>query len=180
MRFKNPKTGEVADLYEPPWAVVLLFGFFYFLFKKIWINVFISFILAIMTAGGSWFIYPFFARMMIRWEYKQRGWLDLSDGFGEVEINGMFSKDVIITKEELDVPYLKIAKISAISYKLFPFSPEPTREEIDEKLRDEAVKLGANAVINVEYKEKKYSLAWGRGKLEGNAWAVKLINKESK
>jgi hypothetical protein len=180
MRFKNSKTGEVVDIHDPIWPVVLIFGGFYFLYKKMWINAIISIVFAFMTVGFSWFIYPFFSKALIRWEYKQRGWLDTSDGFGDVEINGMHSKDVLVTKDDLNVPYSKIAKISAISYKLFPIGPDPTRESIDEKLRDEAVKLGANAVINVEYKEKKYSIAYGRGKLEGNAWAVKINNSESK
>ncbi|HRN77073.1 hypothetical protein [Ottowia sp.] len=173
MQFKNPKNGEVADLYEPFWGIVLLFGFFYFIYKKIWINAGISLVLAIMTAGLSWLIYPFFAKSLVKWEYRQRGWLDLEDGFGEVEVKGMYAKNIPVSTSDSTDNYSKIAKISAMAYKPLPFSPEPTEEIINEKLQHEAVRLGANAVINVTY-EKKKSTWVGWGGLVGHGWAVRI------
>ena len=173
MRFKNPKNGETVDFYDPLWLLVLFLNFFYFFYKKSWINFAISFVILIFSGGASWLLYPLFAKPLIKWEYRQRGWLSLDDGFGDVEINGMYSRDISIIKTNLSEDYSKIAVVSAIVYKKLPSSPEPTEEAVNEKLQHEALKLGANAVINTRYERKKTTWV-GWGSLVGHGWAVKI------
>lgn len=173
MRFKNPKNGDVTDLYDPVWVVVLLFGVIYFAYKKLWLNAILSLSLAIFTVGISWFFYPFFAKSLIRWEYKQRRWLDRTDGLGDIEHRGTYADDVVVQEGDCEHPYRKIARVEASTYKPFPFSPEPSVESVAEKLRDEAMKVGANRVINVSYRRK--SSTWiGWGALIGEGIAVRV------
>jgi len=40
------------------------------------------------------------------------------------------------------------------------FSKSPTVEDVNFKLREEAIKLGANAVINVQYKRGMSAMSW--------------------
>ena len=173
MRFKNPKSGEAIDLYEPLWIVVLLLGAIYLLFKKLWICAVISLVCAIFTVGISWFFFPLISRPLIRWELKQRGWLDTSDGFGDVPINGTYASQIPLLIGEAGAPYSKVSKVTAIEYRTSPFKPRPSHEKVDQKLRDEAARLGANAVINVSYEWKKATII-GWGGLAANGWAVQV------
>jgi hypothetical protein len=55
-----------------PWC--LLFGYFYFAAKEMWAHAIFAAILAVMTLGLSWFIYPFAASAIVREHYLRMGW----------------------------------------------------------------------------------------------------------
>jgi hypothetical protein len=62
------------------WLWCLLFGFFYFAFKGVWVHALVGFFLAICTSGLSWLIYPFFARGIVDRGYLKRGWRVVTSG----------------------------------------------------------------------------------------------------
>ena len=77
---------------------------------------------------------------------------------------------------ELDVtdrPYKSLGELSASATKLNPWGKEPTEAEVEAKLKDEALKKGADALIYVHY--TKLGASWNRiSGIEGNAIAVKF------
>jgi len=73
MKFKNIHTGEEIRI-EHPFLLVLLFGSLYFAYKGCFGAAVVSFIIAAMTAGLSWFIFPFFGSSIIRRDYEKRGY----------------------------------------------------------------------------------------------------------
>jgi hypothetical protein len=77
MRFKNPTSNYTEEVDENAWLWVLLFGCFYFAFKEVWVHFIISALLAMMTCGLSWIIYPIFARDIMISYYRKRGWLEV-------------------------------------------------------------------------------------------------------
>lgn len=79
MTFKHPQTGAIESVSELAWLWVLLFGFFYFTYKRIWIQVFAHILFAIVTFGLSWLIYPFLAADLIRKHYLKRGWVEVTE-----------------------------------------------------------------------------------------------------
>tara|TARA_B100000686_G_C16383682_1_gene758817 strand:- start:331 stop:714 length:384 start_codon:yes stop_codon:yes gene_type:complete len=81
---------------------------------------------------------------------------------------------VIITEGDItDKKYNVIGKISVKLSKWTALSPDPTREDANNKLREEAAKKGANAVIFIRYSGPKITLtSWGV--LEANGEAVRF------
>lgn len=78
MRFKNINNNYVEEC-SVPWMWSLFFGSLYFAFKGVWSHTLISIILAFVTFGLSWLIYPFFAKGIIRKKYLRDGWIELND-----------------------------------------------------------------------------------------------------
>lgn len=76
MRFKHPTTDYVETI-ESPWVWVLIGGSIYFIIKGIWTHAVASMFLALVTCGLSWFIYPIFARDIVRAHYLKQGWTEL-------------------------------------------------------------------------------------------------------
>ena len=76
--FKNPANGYIESS-SNAWLWCLLFGIFYFLFKGIWTHAVIGFVLAVLTGGISWLIYPFFAKSIVINSYSRKGWIQVSD-----------------------------------------------------------------------------------------------------
>ena len=76
-RFKNPSNGYIENVSN--WSILwcFLFGIFYFMVKGIWKHVLISLVLAIVTFGISWLVYPFLAKGIIEKDYQRRGWKKL-------------------------------------------------------------------------------------------------------
>ena len=66
---------------------MLLFGVFYFLYKKIWNHALISLGLAIITAGVSWLVYPFFGKEIVRKHFLRSGWVEVSDTGKQLDSN---------------------------------------------------------------------------------------------
>lgn len=77
---------------------------------------------------------------------------------------------------ESDIPdrkYSSLGDISVTVNKTTVFHPNPTREMVNQKLKEEAAKLGADAVIHVRYGNVGVSaLSWGS--LEGKGRAIKF------
>lgn len=72
--YKNPANGyeeRIADT----WLLCLLFGPLYFAAKGIWTHALVSLVLALVTFGISWLIYPFLARGIIEKNYLRKGWI---------------------------------------------------------------------------------------------------------
>jgi len=77
LRFRNPANGYTETISSPGlWT--FLFGCFYFGAKGIWVHAAASLVLAVMTAGISWLVYPFFASRFIRQHYLRSGWIELA------------------------------------------------------------------------------------------------------
>lgn len=72
-----------------------------------------------------------------------------------------------------DRPYASLGEVSANMTKLNPWGEEPTQEKVEAKLKEEAVKKGADALIYVRY--TKLGASWNRlSGIEGKAQAVKF------
>lgn len=71
--FQHPNTGQTADI-SSAGVYTLLFGFFYFAVKGIWTHAVVGFILAILTGGITWLIYPFFSKKIVRNHLLANGW----------------------------------------------------------------------------------------------------------
>jgi hypothetical protein len=76
LAFRNPSNGYVETV-DSPGLWTLLFGCFYFAAKGVWTHAVVSFGLAILTCGVSWFIYPFFARRILEVHYLRKAWQEV-------------------------------------------------------------------------------------------------------
>ena len=80
---------------------------------------------------------------------------------------------MITDSDVVDRRYASLGDISVTVNKTTIFHPEPTRELVNDKLREKAAELGADAVILVRYGNGGISLmSWGS--LEGKGRAVKF------
>lgn len=79
--------------------------------------------------------------------------------------------DIIITENDInDKPYTVLGDISVDVNKTTLFHKDPTHEQADVRLREEAAKLGADAVILVRYGSVGVSaLSWGSLNAKGRA-----------
>lgn len=72
-----------------------------------------------------------------------------------------------------DRPYKNLGEVSASATKLNPWGEDPTQTQVETKLKDEAIKKGADALIFVRY--TKLGASWNRvSGIEGKAQAVKF------
>ncbi len=77
----------------------------------------------------------------------------------------------IIEGDVTDRPYKSLGDVSVTVNKVTIFNADPTREMVNQRLRNEAAKLGADAVIQVRYGTVGISpLSWGS--LDGKGRAV--------
>jgi len=63
-----------------------------------------------------------------------------------------------IYTEAPTAPYKVIGNVQAKAHATSAVSREPTLDEVNHKLREKALKMGANSVINVKYERKKMDL----------------------
>jgi hypothetical protein len=73
-KFKNPENGNIETIMRKDFYWCLLFGFLYFIKKKIWFHAALSFALSMVTYGISVLIYPFFLKSILQKEYLKKGW----------------------------------------------------------------------------------------------------------
>ena len=90
-------------------------------------------------------------------------------------------QDIVITETDMsDRNYIVVADISVTVNKTLQmfhiFSKPPTREMVNEKLRKEALKIGADAVILVRYGNVGMSF-FSYGSLQGRGRAVVFSDK---
>ena len=72
--FKNPENGNIEAITRKDFYWCLLFGFLYFVKKKMWFHAVLSFVLSIGTYGINILIYPFFVKSIHQKEYVKKGW----------------------------------------------------------------------------------------------------------
>ena len=73
-KIKKPENGNKETITSKDFYWCLLFGFLYFIKKKIWLHAIVSFLLASVTYGLSLLIYPFFVKSILQKEYVKKGW----------------------------------------------------------------------------------------------------------
>jgi uncharacterized protein YbjQ (UPF0145 family) len=77
----------------------------------------------------------------------------------------------VIEGDVTDKPYKSLGDVSTTVNKVSIFNADPTRAMVDQRLRTEAAKLGADAVIQVRYGTVGISpLSWGS--LDGKGRAI--------
>lgn len=81
---------------------------------------------------------------------------------------------ITVTENDItDRPYDVIGDVKVTVNKTTIFNKDPTHEQVDDQLREEAAKVGANAVILVRYGTVGIGLmSWGS--LDGQGRAVKF------
>lgn len=86
------------------------------------------------------------------------------------------ASEILVTEKDLaDRKYSTIADIEVTVNKTTIFNADPTRDAVDMKLREEAARLNADAVILVRYGSVGVSfMSWGS--LEGKGRAVKFVD----
>ena len=79
---------------------------------------------------------------------------------------------ILVTQDDIaDRPYTVLGDLEVTVNKMTLLHPDPTRESIDAELREEAAKIGADAVILVRYGTVGISfVSWGS--LDGQGRAV--------
>ncbi len=82
----------------------------------------------------------------------------------------------ILEGDVKDRPYRELGKISAYGRSVNLLSSDPTREDVNEALRVEAAKHGADAVMKVTYHSERTGLA-SRGKMVGEGVAIAYTSK---
>ena len=91
------------------------------------------------------------------------------------QVKKTLPSSVVITDKDIpDRKYQSLGDITAAVNKTTIFNADPTQEMVNEKLREKASELGADAVILVRYGNGGMSLmSWGS--LEGKGRAVKFV-----
>jgi len=85
------------------------------------------------------------------------------------------ASSILVTEEDiLDREYTSLGDIEVSVSKTTIFNKDPSNEKIDEELKREAAKLGADAVILVRYGTVGVS-AFSWGKLDGKGRAIKFV-----
>ena len=83
-------------------------------------------------------------------------------------------EEIRLTEGDLpDRKYSSLGDITVTVNKTTLFHPNPTRAMVNQKLKEEAAKLGADAVIHVRYGDLGIS-AFSWGSLEGKGRAIKF------
>ncbi len=83
------------------------------------------------------------------------------------------NKILITEKDITDRPYTSLGDVTVTVNKTTIFHPDPTRKMVNERLREEGAKLGADAMILVRYGEGGITpMSWGS--LQGKGRAVKF------
>lgn len=104
-----------------------------------------------------------------KWSYAQVDNMDKS-------ANVVPTNPEAITVTELDItdrPYKVLGDITVTVNKTTVFSQTPTKSDVNDKLRQEAAGMGADAVIFARYGDAGISLmSWGA--MEGRGRAVKF------
>jgi len=74
VRFDSGETYVVTRSTTYAWLYVLLFGVFYFLYHKVYTHAIISFVVALITSGFSWLLYPLFANSIMEKHWLEQGY----------------------------------------------------------------------------------------------------------
>jgi len=85
-----------------------------------------------------------------------------------------YDKILMIEGDSPDRKYSSLGDVTVTVNKLTVFHPAPTKEMVNRKLKEEAAKLGADAIIFVRYGTVGMSLL-SYGSLEGKGRAIKFV-----
>ena len=91
--------------------------------------------------------------------------------FDSTEALELPSDFLILEGDLLDTPYTAVAPVEAVVKKLTAFHKDPTKEQVNLVLFQQAASLGGDAVINVKYKSGVGFGTWGY--LQANGIAVR-------
>lgn len=129
--------------------------------------------LAVISAGLSWvFLYPLIINWVIRSHYAKAGWQEISEGKTVVSNPvGAHSTQIRILSAPPAGDYQALSEIAVKLTRWSPIERKYTREDIDQRLREKAMALGANAIVNVQYVEKGDSWT-NAGSIEGKGLAI--------
>ena len=90
------------------------------------------------------------------------------------EVKKLPAQVTITDTDVVDRKYESLGDISVTVNKTTAFHPNPTPELVNEKLREKAAEMGADAVVLVRYGSVGISLmSWGS--LEGKGRAIKFV-----
>jgi hypothetical protein len=78
----NPANGARKSTIPFLWC--LIFGGFYFIIHGIWTQAVISLFVSLITFGIGWFVYPFFAKRIVRNHYLKLGWVEQFDYYRRI------------------------------------------------------------------------------------------------
>lgn len=89
--------------------------------------------------------------------------------FSSTDVEKIDHSVQIVEGDLADINYSIIGQIEAVVKKLTVFHKNPTKEQVDIVLVEKAIKVGADAVINVSYTGGVGFTTWGYMKAEGTA-----------
>ena len=84
-KYRNPQNDYVETISPFCWLWTLLFGAIYFAVKGVWTHFVVGIILAVITVGISWLIYPYFAKSILQKHYLKQGYVAVSADGGHSE-----------------------------------------------------------------------------------------------
>lgn len=121
-------------------------------------HMMISMCVALLLSGCSWSFWPMSSAKSPSVELVEKTAVE----------------KIVLSELDLDRPYDLVQDISVkVSSGVVPFST-PTKDAINAKLKEEASKLGANAVIYVRYQTIQSNWAGFGGGMEARGKAVKF------
>lgn len=173
MRFQNSANGHIEEFGEATWLWVLVGGPFYFAYKQMWLHVVLSAVLALFTGFLSWVLfYPLAIKWILRTHYAKLGWVEIKEGEAVVSNpSGARSMDVRILPTPPAGNYRTMLEVAVKLTRWSPLERKYTREDVDQRLREKAMALGGNAIMNVRYDQKEHTMATA-GYIEGRAMVI--------
>ncbi|RYH46023.1 MAG: hypothetical protein EON54_16600 [Alcaligenaceae bacterium] len=173
MRFQNPANGHIEEFGEATWLWVLVGGPIYFAYKQMWLQAALSAVLAPITGFMSWvLLYPLAIKWILRTQYAKLGWKEIKEGAVSVSSpTGARSIDVQILTEPPQGNYRPLSEVTVKLTRWSPLERKYTREDVEQRLREKAMALGGNAVINVRYEQRDHTMATA-GYIEGRGLAI--------
>ena len=173
MRFQNPANGHIEEFGEATWLWVLVGGPIFFAYKQMWLQAVLSAVLAPITGFMSWVVlYPLAIKWILRTHYAKLGWIEIKEGEALVSSpSGARSIDVQILTEPPQGNYRPLSEVTVKLTRWSPLERKYTCEDVEQRLREKAMALGGNAVINVRYEQRDHTMATA-GYIEGRGLAI--------
>lgn len=78
MTFRHPVNGYQKRI-DSPGAFTLIGGPIYFALHGVWLHAGLSVVLAVLTMGVSWLVYPLASEGIMRNAYLTRGWTEVAE-----------------------------------------------------------------------------------------------------
>lgn len=75
-KVSNPQNGYTIETGIGDFFATLFLGPIWFAIRGVWTHFIASILLALVTFGLSWLVYPFFSASIIKNNYLKKGWID--------------------------------------------------------------------------------------------------------